>query len=370
MHRIAFANALRGIACISVVICHYVVVFNMIKGAYGGIPELPETPYPELLTDILNPFPQINLGPFGVSLFFLISGLVIPISVQNFSNEENGRIKFIIARFFRIWPTYMLGFVISLLALNIAASYMGNTTPYTIPQILTNLTLFRDWFGGFQQIDGVVWTLEVEIKFYLAILLFWKMIARGSLLPILIIAACMIGAAPLKPLTTWPANFPENQVYCLKYIFFMMIGVVFSYHNRGLIKTKKLTTIVISMLTLFIATTIFEGWQSDFIAGYAASFIVFFSMYFLARDWEGNLVIKHLAKISYPLYACHAMFGAVSIRLMIDTGVPATVALAVQILLVIAVATAMHNYLERPSQAIGKIISSKITFRQKINREI
>ncbi len=43
----------------------------------------------------------INFGAFGVALFFLISGFVIPLSFQSY-----GRLDFLVARFFRIYPTY------------------------------------------------------------------------------------------------------------------------------------------------------------------------------------------------------------------------------------------------------------------------
>ncbi|MEA9994522.1 MULTISPECIES: acyltransferase [unclassified Pseudomonas] len=360
MHKIAFANALRGIACISVVIYHYVAVFNMLKGEYGGIPALPYSPYPAALTAILNPVPFINLGAFGVSLFFLISGFVIPLSVDKLCSQCGGRVTFVVSRLFRIWPTYIAGFFISLSALTIAAKYMGYTTPYTKPQIAANLTLFRDWFGGFPQIDGVIWTLEIEIKFYLAILLFWGQISKGKMLPFIITFIAMLAASTYRPLATWPSHFPESYLFCIKYIFFMMIGMTFNYHHRGLLKGAWLCALNISMLSAFLFVTIYEGWSSDFSAGYATSFIVFSAMYVKAKDWQGNAAVRHLATISYPLYACHAMFGAVAIRIMIDYGIPSAAALAIQLVAVIVVSTVIHKLVERPSQIFGKKISKKI----------
>jgi len=47
-------------------------------------------------------------------------------------------------------------------------------------RIISNMTLFRDWMGQ-GQIDGVIWTLEIEAKFYLFILLVWTAIGKGKL---------------------------------------------------------------------------------------------------------------------------------------------------------------------------------------------
>ena len=55
------------------------------------------------MAELALSFP-LNWGPFGVALFFVISGFVIP-----FSFETYGRLDFIVARFFRIYPTYLTG---------------------------------------------------------------------------------------------------------------------------------------------------------------------------------------------------------------------------------------------------------------------
>lgn len=43
---------------------------------------------------------------------------------------------------------------------------------------LRSITLFRDWFCS-TAIDGIVWTLEIEIKFYLYVALFLFVLKRS-----------------------------------------------------------------------------------------------------------------------------------------------------------------------------------------------
>ncbi|MCQ4062259.1 acyltransferase, partial [Klebsiella pneumoniae] len=53
----------------------------------------------------LHRLPQFNWGAFGVALFFLISGFVIP-----FSFVKATWLSFLVGRFFRIFPLYAVGF--------------------------------------------------------------------------------------------------------------------------------------------------------------------------------------------------------------------------------------------------------------------
>ena len=64
-------------------------------------------------------------GYFGVALFFLISGFVIPLSVAKLS-----RSGFMVARIFRIWPTYLIGLAIAIFCIALNANLSGRSFPY------------------------------------------------------------------------------------------------------------------------------------------------------------------------------------------------------------------------------------------------
>ncbi len=78
MPRLIFANQLRGLAALCVVGSHLVAVFWAMRDVVGiatASPPQPGDGPPFLGLFLLTWF---NLGPFGVGIFFLISGLVIP----------------------------------------------------------------------------------------------------------------------------------------------------------------------------------------------------------------------------------------------------------------------------------------------------
>ena len=172
--KIAFANTLRGIAALAVVIAHHYGVFwfgRPLVVIYTNAPLLNEIAQPNpTFIEWLNLVPIFNWGAYGVALFFLISGFVIP-----FSLEKISRINFLINRFFRIAPTYVVGFSVCLLAVWVSSHYFSREWPFRLQEVLIHyLPGIRDLLWS-RHIDGIIWTLEVEIKFYIlcAIFIFW-----------------------------------------------------------------------------------------------------------------------------------------------------------------------------------------------------
>ena len=99
-----------------------------------------------------------KFGYLGVSLFFIISGYVIALSASNRSALE-----FAISRFVRLYPAFWAGVLVTC----VISSLLGSQH-YSIKQVLANLTMLNDYLGV-ENIDGVYWTLQVELKFYACI---------------------------------------------------------------------------------------------------------------------------------------------------------------------------------------------------------
>ncbi|GIF15890.1 acyltransferase family protein [Actinoplanes teichomyceticus] len=110
-------------------------------------------------------FAQFDAGRYGVLLFFLISGYVIPMSL-----ERHGSLRrFWISRIFRIYPAYLLTIVVGL-ALAGAGWLRLHPTLYaeTTTSVLGHATMLQELLG----LRGVVrpfWTLAYEMTFYLIV---------------------------------------------------------------------------------------------------------------------------------------------------------------------------------------------------------
>jgi peptidoglycan/LPS O-acetylase OafA/YrhL len=142
--RIPELDLLRFVAAVAVVLYHF--TYN---------PEWHGT----MLVDAFGFLPQVTrFGFLGVHLFFMISGFVIL-----WSSEQRTAPEFIISRVARLYPSFWV--CVCLTA--IIGKYAG-TTNFTLKTVALNLTMIPGILGT-EYVDGVYWTLFVELKFYLII---------------------------------------------------------------------------------------------------------------------------------------------------------------------------------------------------------
>jgi peptidoglycan/LPS O-acetylase OafA/YrhL len=151
-HRVLWLDSLRGIAALMVAVMH---LWEYLIYIY-----IQETSQP--VSEIINLIilDCLNFGKLGIIIFFMISGYVIPFSLGNKNIK-----KFLIARFFRLYPAYWFSILMFVI--------VGGVIPSAF--ILgANITMFHK-FAGIPDLVGVYWTLQIELSFYiLCVLLFYK----------------------------------------------------------------------------------------------------------------------------------------------------------------------------------------------------
>jgi peptidoglycan/LPS O-acetylase OafA/YrhL len=142
--RYDYIDSLRGFAALSVIIYH-IIEFTP-----------PRNDLERILRFLL--FDQVDLGKIAVTVFFAVSGFVIPFSLLRQSRSPLR--DFAINRFFRLYPAYWLSILGSILILYV----MGNVA-IPIKATLINITMLQQFFGV-QNLIGVYWTLQIELIFY------------------------------------------------------------------------------------------------------------------------------------------------------------------------------------------------------------
>jgi peptidoglycan/LPS O-acetylase OafA/YrhL len=137
MSRLAYLDSLRGIAAVLVVITHL------------WLPPLGPWSLPDHFL--------LDIGKMGVIWFFLLSGVVIPFSLQP---GPGGAKRFIVSRGLRLYPTYWLSMAVfvAMLALTGAQLPSGRT-------LIANLTMLQAALG-YSDVVGLYWTLFIEWVFY------------------------------------------------------------------------------------------------------------------------------------------------------------------------------------------------------------
>ncbi|MET8540506.1 acyltransferase [Kitasatospora sp. NPDC004799] len=140
--RLGWLDALRGIAALAVAMHHF--------GLLDKIPHAGRVPQ------------HLDLGFFGVMLFFLVSGYIIPASL-----ERRGDVRaFWTGRLFRIYPAIVVAVLASLLVLPRSGQIVqGFSFEHPVLSLAANGLLLQDLLGVPSTL-GVMWSLTYEMVFY------------------------------------------------------------------------------------------------------------------------------------------------------------------------------------------------------------
>jgi peptidoglycan/LPS O-acetylase OafA/YrhL len=158
--RLAWLDATRGLAALLVLVDH---------GVRGTLPRI---------DNVINQY--INLGNFGVMLFFFCSGFIIPVSL-----ESGGLRQFWIRRFFRLYPLFWFSIIVAVVT--------GSTETTKASYILVNFTMVHGFFG-IEDVNLVFWSLGVEILFYvfLSVLFIFNLTKHSTQIAITLIAISIL----------------------------------------------------------------------------------------------------------------------------------------------------------------------------------
>lgn len=359
--KIGFANGLRGIAALSVIAGHYLGTFWKLTAAVTGLTGIVRSPVaPPVFVELVISSP-VNLGAFGVALFFLISGFVIPLSFQSY-----GRLDFLIARFFRIYPTYWIGLSASLVVLMIGGSLLGMPFPHSAVEVLYGYLIGARDIAFVKSVDGVVWTIEIELKFYLICALIAPWLREGSLkvfwIPcVLLLIACTLGVVLIPSATATTLYF---ALLSAPYLLFMFIGVAFNFLYRGKLQTPAASLAVIGMMLMFGVAQHFNFLAYDsFLLSFAAAVAVFAAAMRFPNIIGSIPLIGFWADISYPLYVVHGLTGYVLMEVLLARGFGSWPAILIAFAVVTILAGALHVTVETPSREMGRRMARAIRGR-------
>ena len=156
-------NLLRAFAAISVVVYHVIV--------YTDWQSFPMT----------GPLLTFRIGWIGVDLFFVISGFVITRSALSLWRAEPSTFirTYWARRLARIVPLYLLTSVLWILLF--LPNFFEQPPLRALWQIAAHITFIHTfWPFTFNAINGVTWTLGLEMQFYLLVAFLVPWLARTS----------------------------------------------------------------------------------------------------------------------------------------------------------------------------------------------
>lgn len=365
-NRLQFITSLRGIACIIIVFHHLFLNFFSRDFRLSYLwPYFPEftvdnshlvQPY---INSFLSSFSYAG-GAFGVSLFFLITGFTALMSLNSDSSYN-----YLIKRFFRIYPTYVIGFSITILSIFLFCIYRGVPYPYTIKDYLCHISLFRNWLWS-PYIDNGVWTLEMNIDFYIFIFLLYRIFKNRDqkLLNISSVVLCILQIVlyyialnyVIVGTTLW-CKLNVITTLC-PYIIFQLIGSTIYNHYINNISTSKLCTSIALMIGVFVTVAYFSYVTTLNIPSYIYGLFVFLLFYVSNENVFKSKIIDFISSISYPLYIIHALIGYILLTIMYQHNVHPYLSFVITVSIVIFLSYLVHITVESYSTKLCKIILS------------
>ena len=270
-------------------------------------------------------------GFIGVHLFFFLSGFVISypfVRAMILGNPQPTWAHFAWRRFIKIVPSYLLA---------IAAAYAigyAQLQPNAslFPDLITHLLFVHTWFPDrYGTIDGVLWTLAVEVEFYFIFPLIWLCFKRGPWLT----TAAMIAIA--WAWRSWMAHccyntlFPQWEENLPGYLDIFACGMISAYlftrfGNRWRGSHLDLVPPMVAIAGFALLAVLLQNlyayrfndqwagvWQIDNRSLLGAAFaLIALGSLASPRWWQillDNAPLRFMATISYNLYLYHQLVG-------------------------------------------------------------
>lgn len=308
--RLGVLDGLRGIAVL-LVLWYHVWEISWLPAPATWLQFVPET------------------GFVGVTLFFFLSGFVISypfVRASIHGRAQPGWSHFAWRRFTKIVPSYALSIGVAY-ALGYAQSQPNADT---LPDVVTHLLFIHTWFPDrYGTINGVLWTLAVEVEFYCLFPLIWQAFKRAPwLTAVLMIAIAWAWRA-------WYAHccmgtlFPTYEENLPGYLDIFACGMIASYAyvrfgDRLAAGWRKFAAPVVALAGIVVLVQLLQNlfgfrladqwagvWQIDKRPLFGLSFALIAVGSLVAPAWWqllfDNPPLRFLAAISYNLYLYHQL---------------------------------------------------------------
>ena len=375
MSQIEFLHILRGCAALLVALEHLCIVFWYNKPAViflTKLPAIPDAVQPPLSSRLMFSFvfeplgSKFKLGMFSVALFYLISGFVIP-----FSLRKTALPGFLAARAMRLWPTFAAGLSTTILSVAVSSGVENTPFPLKYRDIISNYCLgMRDLLRA-PSIDGIVLTLEVEIKFYI-LLAFCASMVRERKVALFRFVAPALGAlvfaySILVKFSSRPHALLLGVGFKLasdfRFVIFILIGTVLNFHFDASIEKRDATKHV---FVLFVLSSACSFGLDDYAVAVeqtlssGMALALFACCYVIREEFVGACsALTKLADISYSLYVSHGVFSYTVMNLLVRrTHASADVSFAIAFVGSLFVACVIHRFVEGPTQRMASEIAS------------
>lgn len=328
--RILELDALRALSCLNLLLFHFTYVY---QNKYG------------FASPLGFAFPY---GKYGVQLFFMLSGFVNAMTLLK-KRKPGG---FLVARCIRILPSYWLVICLNVWLFALVPMFHATATPELAAANLTTMPNLL----GFENMEPVTWTLQVEMLFYcfLMITLVLGLLDRPLTTMMVAMSVCLVACTGFDwfsnhyPQSAWNSRFDFiDQLFFLRHLPLFSMGILL--HE---IRSKRGNKWWL-MAGILISAVVFHG--IDLRDHNPLATALLFGM--LALSAYGKIPVLrfkpliYISTISYSLYLFHNNLGCLAMKQMENLGCPPLATVVLGTLFAIGIGSAITFWFERPISA-------------------
>jgi peptidoglycan/LPS O-acetylase OafA/YrhL len=337
--RVHFLDTMRIFAFASVLIGHK--LYDPLA-LLAQSKELPAT-IRWLLSSIL---PWCGSGGAGVVVFFLVSGYVI----TNVLFRE-GPAEFAIRRVFRIYPLYITAVAIQNAEILIKGGHPDLLT------VLLQCTLLGDFFATPYSLQGIEWTLRLELLFYVLMAAYkWLGLFddRVRWLPIALVSvsAILLATAPFPTHNIW-------TVGCVSiYGHFLIVGALIYLYEAGHLSGEK--TLVMIGFCLGCYYYLMSAYQPIWMeAHFAALAVLLFATSWAMRSaFHTSAAVRFISDLTFSVYLFHSRFFDIFKEVWAGYGMKGLALDSCAVVSLLVFCALLVHIIEKPFIRLGRALSS------------
>ncbi len=294
-----------------------------------------------------------RIGKAGVFIFFVISGVVIPLSMIRGGYGYRNWGKFMLKRLARIEPPYLACIVLALIYFQLRTLVPTSADVDQMPatrDLLLHVGYLVPFFHGRWAL-GIFWTLSVEFQYYILLSL---------LLPLLLTGIKAYRYCFYLIFLFSPFLLPDYKFFPVHAPFFL-IGILYTFWQTNIIESRE--CFIVTLLCLTVAVMV-----APISYAIAALFTILVINFLPAFT---NSALNFLGKISYSLYLLHPITGKAFINVLSHTfnaGYQIVILVIAGYIISVISAYVFYKIVEKPAQRLsGKIkyYRTFITFKKQ-----
>jgi peptidoglycan/LPS O-acetylase OafA/YrhL len=217
----------------------------------------------------------------------------------------------------------------------------------------------------------VLWTLEVEVLFYIlmgALASRFTRLTRRTLLAASVVCICASAIADFVSRLAAIFDVHATQLahlgFLLSNVTMLLIGsMIYRNFSDGWSKSSWISVFLSVVLYVAAVTSheIITGVTAGIdIVNSVAALSIFSAAFAAKMEWKWMRPLRWIGDISYPLYLLHVPLGWMVLVLLARAGWSIHAAGISAVLTAIACAWVIHVLVERPSQLIGRKVAIQL----------